>query len=177
MMHLFFLISSLIMTVQPHTVFDFTPSSDMHAWYILDDGVMGGRSQGNMALNEQGHGRFYGHVSLENNGGFSSVHYTTQSFPVHQATTAVLRIKGDGSSYQFRVKENKSDYHSYTLTFPTTGAWETIEIPLNSMSPTFRGRTLDMPNFEADSFQEIAFFIANKRAEDFELLIDSIALK
>ena len=176
-MHLFFLIHSLFMLSNPQLVYDFTPDSDIRLWYILDDVVMGGVSAGNIALTEEGHARYFGEVSLDNNGGFSSVRYNSDRFNVEGATKVLLRIKGDGTSYQFRLKENRTDYHSYTLTFPTTGQWQTIELNLNDMYPTFRGSTLNMPNFEAPSFQEMAFFVANKRAEKFELLIDKIELK
>ena len=45
------------------------------------------------------------------------------------------------------------------------------------MYPTFRGKKLDMPNYDADGIEEIGFLIANKKAEHFKLEIDSILLK
>ncbi|MFN4198010.1 MAG: CIA30 family protein, partial [Flavobacterium sp.] len=54
---------------------------------------------------------------------------------------------------------------------------EIIEIPLNRMYPSFRGRTLNLPNFEANTIEEIAFLIGNKKNESFTLLIDKIELK
>ena len=39
-------------------------------WQVIDDGVMGGRSKGNFAINEEGNAVFEGTVSLDNNGGF-----------------------------------------------------------------------------------------------------------
>ncbi len=54
-------------------VYDFSHESKPGDWFVVDDGVMGGRSQGNVGLSEEGHGIFQGTVSLENNGGFSSI--------------------------------------------------------------------------------------------------------
>mgnify|MGYP001300270260 CR=1 FL=1 len=54
---------------------NFTNSSDVSGWMVVDDIVMGGRSSGLFRLDKDGHGVFTGEVSLENNGGFSSVRY------------------------------------------------------------------------------------------------------
>jgi hypothetical protein len=87
-----------------------------------------------------------------------------------------MRVKGDGKNYQFRVKHKARDYQSYITTFSTSGEWETIEIPLGKLYPSFRGRVLDMPNFNHSNLTEFTFLIANKKAETFELLIDSVEL-
>ncbi len=50
-------------------------NNNLSQWQVLNDVVMGGRSQANFGVNNQGFAEFSGHVSLENNGGFSSVKY------------------------------------------------------------------------------------------------------
>ena len=60
-------------TMGAKTIFDFTKKSDIQSWRIVDDRVMGGRSQGEFSLNSKGHGVFEGNISLDNYGGFSSV--------------------------------------------------------------------------------------------------------
>ena len=123
-------------------IFNFDTDSNLSNWYVVDDGVMGGRSQGNFFLNDEGHGIFQGNVSLENNGGFSSVRYRFAPKAVEGYTTCVIRLKGDGKRYQFRLKSEVYDRHSYISYFETTGEWQSIEIPLAEMYPTFRGRRL-----------------------------------
>jgi len=88
-----------------------------------------------------------------------------------------IRLKGDGKSYQFRIKTNNSDYYSYVAPFKTSGDWETIEIPFNSMYPAFRGRKLNAENYPGKQMEMIAFLIGNKKAESFQLEIESIELK
>jgi hypothetical protein len=95
---------------------------------------------------------------------------------VNEGSKIQLRIKGDGKDYQFRVKHKARDYQSYITTTPTTGEWETIEIPLIDLYPSWRGQKLDMPNFDKSSINEFTFLIANKRNETFELLIDEVVL-
>jgi hypothetical protein len=47
--------------------------------------------------------RFEGSISLENNGGFSSVRYRFQKIQVKEYTSIVIKLQGDGKD-QFRIK-------------------------------------------------------------------------
>ena len=158
-------------------IFNFNKSSDIKNWIVIDDVVMGGKSSGSFKLNSDGYGVFLGDISLENNGGFSSVRYRFEKILINKSTKISIRIKGDGKKYQFRIKSNSGDYYSYISSFSTTGEWQEIEIPLKDMYPSFRGRKLDQPNFSNDTFEEITFLIGNKNKEKFQLLIDKIELK
>lgn len=157
-------------------IFDFNKKSNISQWKVVDDVVMGGRSDGSFTLNEAGNGVFSGDVSLENNGGFSSVRYNFSKSNLNKYTKFIIKLKGDKKSYQFRVKSKVYDYFSYTYTFDTNGTWQTIEIPFNEMNPVFRGRKLQMKAYPAEVMEEIAFLIGNKKNESFLLEIDSIGL-
>ena len=166
-----------LMTTGNMTLFDFSLNSDLSNWMIVDDVVMGGRSNGQFEINKEGHGVFSGDVSIENNGGFSSVRYYCGSLDVAKYRKAVIRLKGDGKSYQFRTKTDKYDRHSYVYSFKTSGDWEVIEIPFSNMQPKFRGRQLNRSNYPGERLEEVAFLIGNKKNEPFKLEIDSIILK
>ncbi|WP_142783777.1 CIA30 family protein [Changchengzhania lutea] len=157
-------------------LFKFNNDSNISDWRIVDDVVMGGKSSGSFNLSNSGTGVFEGYVSLENNGGFSIVQFNFETKNVNALTTVVIKLKGDGKNYQFRVKSNTDDDFSYVVPFETTGDWQTITIPFDSMYPTFRGRKLDAVNFPGKSIEMIAFLIANKKEESFKLEIDSIIL-
>ncbi len=62
-------------TMQQLILFDFNKDADIRNWNVVDDGVMGGLSAGRFRVNDAGNGEFSGTVSLENNGGFSSLRY------------------------------------------------------------------------------------------------------
>jgi NADH dehydrogenase [ubiquinone] 1 alpha subcomplex assembly factor 1 len=158
------------------TLFDFTTDANMDRWAVINDGVMGGLSKGKLEVTTEGHGRFSGTVSLENYGGFTSIRCAVADIAVNEGSKIQLRIKGDGKDYQFRVKHKARDYQSYITTIPTTGEWETIDIPVSDLYPSWRGQKLDMPDFDQSSINEFTFLIANKRNENFELLIDEILL-
>lgn len=137
---------------------------------------MGGISSGNFKI-EDGYGTFYGEVSLENNGGFSSIRFQPEKIHVNAYSKLILHVKGDGKRYQLRVKENKTDKHSFVSYFKTSGDWEYIEFPLTDLSPKFRGKALEIPNFSGNIISEFGFLIGNKIEEHFTLKIESVVFK
>jgi hypothetical protein len=168
----------LLMIVQPPiTLFHFDSKNDISNWRIVDDVVMGGRSNGHFKINDAGHGLFSGKVSLENNGGFSMVQYRFKTKRTNDCSKVSIKLKGDKKTYQFRIKSKHSDYYTYVASFDTSGNWETIEIPFESFYPAFRGRKLDIPNYNGKQMDMVAFLIGNKKAESFSLEIDWIVLK
>jgi hypothetical protein len=157
-------------------VVDFKTATDITHWVIVDDVVMGGRSNSSFSINKEGHAVFQGIVSLENNGGFSSVRNRFLTINVEEFTSVSIRIKGDGNTFQCRVKTNAADQYSYVAVFNTTAEWTTVEIPFNSMYPSFRGQKLATSNYPGMQMEEISFLIANKKAGRFTLEIDRIWL-
>ena len=162
---------------QATIIFDFNEKADITNWKIVDDVVMGGRSSGKFYLNEEGNGVFEGSISLKNNGGFSSLRYRFDALSTTSSSKIILKVKGDGKRYQFRVKDKSSNYYSYITSFDSTTGFKTIEINLSDMYPGFRGRKLDSPNYNSESIEEIAILIGNKKEENFKLEIDSITFE
>ena len=158
------------------TLFDFSNTSNISKWRIVNDDVMGGISTSSFERDKNGIGVFQGRVSTENYGGFASVRYSMKKTKVEKATTVRIRLKGDGKNYQFRMKHKSSDYFSYINTFSTSGDWQVVEMKLSDFFPSFRGRKLNKPNFDKDSIEQIAILIANKKNEKFRLEIDKIEL-
>lgn len=158
-------------------LFDFNAQSNLNKWLIVNDDVMGGKSKATFTMTKNETALFEGRISLENNGGFSSVRYRAGYTNIEGLNTMVLRVKGDGKNYQVRIREDNDDYFSYIAYFESSGEWETIEIPLKKMYPSYRGRKLDRQNFDGNSIVEFALLIGNKKAESFAIEIDSIAFK
>ena len=167
----------LFMNTSDTIIFDFTKETNLSSWRIVDDGVMGGRSQGSFLMNTKGNAVFSGTISLDNYGGFSSVRYPFKEKDIAAYSQVVLRVKGDGKSYQFRIKEKRSDYYSYITTFQTTKEWQTVTLEMKDMYPAFRGRTLNTGNLKPNTIEEVAILVGNKKAEEFRLEIDIISLK
>jgi hypothetical protein len=158
-------------------LFDFKKDGDTSGWMIEDDGVMGGLSKGRFQLNNEGHATFSGNVSLENNGGFSSVQWNFDPIDVSPYSTFVVRLCGDGKRYLLLTEAGPGDRHYYQAEFQTGTDWQTLEIPFKDMTPHFRGDRLDKPNFPGKTMTQVRFLIGNKKAESFNLEIDEVRLR
>lgn len=157
-------------------LFNSQTALNLNQWYIVDDGVMGGLSAGQVNESKDKHILFHGYVSTENNGGFSSLRYSLNSKEFNKQNAFKLKIKGDGKAYQFRVRSNNSQYYSYAHTFQSSGKWEEIIIPFSTLKPVFRGRQLDLEDYNGSPLVEIGFLIANKKNENFALEIAKVEL-
>ena len=149
--------------------------SDLKEWTVVNDGVMGGLSEGKLTK-ENDKAVFSGKVSLENNGGFTSIRRSVTTDYTKPISQFKIKLKGDGKRYQFRVRKS-GEYFTYTYDFKTSGKYETIVINAAEMQPTFRGQILNYPNFDGDDINEIGFLIANKKMETFAMLLDEVAAK
>jgi NADH dehydrogenase [ubiquinone] 1 alpha subcomplex assembly factor 1 len=174
---LFFLLLSSFAQTDTNEIYRFTTSTKLNEWRIVNDGVMGGVSKSSLILNDLGNGQFMGHVSLANNGGFASIQLNKTIQLADEKKFILLRVKGDGKSYEFRLKSQISQSESYVHQFTTTGEWEIIKLPISEFYPQFFGRKLNRPNFNFKSIEQLSFLIANKQEEDFKLLIDWIGLE
>lgn len=161
----------------PYVLSDFSKSTDFKSWTIVNDGVMGGKSVSEFSQTKDGTALFKGEVSIENNGGFTSIRQSFKRKDITGASKVMIQLKGDQKNYQFRVKNEQSDRHVYKYEFETSGEWETIEVPLNEMAPSFRGMRPNLPNYTAENLSQIGFLISNKKNEAFELLIEKIWLE
>lgn len=159
------------------TLFDFNDQAVIDNWSVVNDGVMGGLSQGEFSINSDGHGLFEGRVSLANYGGFSSVRYRFETVDTSKFSKVQIRLKGDSKAYQFRIKATALQRYSYITNITTTGDWETITIPFSDMYPAYRGRLVNLPNYSGKQMTEIAFLIGNKKEQTFALEIDFIAFE
>ncbi len=160
-----------------NVIFSFSNNVVLKEWLIVNDNVMGGVSKSELRINKDGSGVFCGTISTAYNGGFASIRYNFKRQYINAEKYIVLKIKGDGKKYQFRIKSSKEDYYAYVYPFRTTGDWEYIKIPLDKMYPSFRGMRLNIKNFNKDYLEEISFLIGNKKNENFNLLIDTIFLE
>lgn len=161
------------------SVAEFTPEeSGKLDWSIVDDGVMGGLSQGKREIGKDGILRFFGTLSLENNGGFSSLRTGNVKLDLSGAEGVVLRVKGDGRTYQLRFStdaEYRGREMSFQAGFPTTkGEWTEVKIPFGSFVGTWRGTELPDKTFDPAKVRRLGLQLADKKAGPFELHVDWI---
>ena len=161
-------------------VIEFNGSASEPRWVAVNDGVMGGLSQGGPALVD-GRLQFRGELSLANNGGFSSVRTVGQAFDFSGATAVVLRVRGDGRRYQLRLsgaERYRGIAVSYGSEFATqAGQWTEVRVPLATLEPTVRGMRLQGPPIDLADIREIGLLIGDKREGAFALDVDWIGLE
>ena len=181
MKYLLITFAIITMTTTDNSLFEFQTSTEINAWQIVNDGVMGGLSQSNVAWNEKENTlEFSGEVSLENNGGFASVRAILQNFKQQEFKKIKLRVKGDGNTYKFRMRNSKNfDGIVYSLDFETEkGKWKEIELAVDDFQPTFRGQIYtNYGKFDTNDLKQIGFLIAGKQQGKFHLEVDWIRVE
>ena len=158
-------------------VFDFDAPKEAQRWRPVNDGVMGGRSEGAFRVSPDGILKFYGNLSLENRGGFASVRSRTTELELPQAEALLIRVRGDGRSYYCNLYvPSKRIAYSYRAKIDTkAGRWQEVRLPLTSFRATWFGRTLpDAPKIDAKNVRALGFMIADKKAGPFKLEVDWI---
>src|SRR5210317_892852 len=86
------------------TISQFERSNSDIRWYTVNDGVMGGLSNGIFQYTENGTGVFKGNLSLENNGEFSWLKAVNPEMSIKDSEGIKIRIKGDGRKYALTLK-------------------------------------------------------------------------
>jgi monofunctional biosynthetic peptidoglycan transglycosylase len=144
------------------------------AWVVIVDGVMGGRSSGTVDLTPGGL-VFSGTLSLENNGGFSSARRTLDERPEGRLGIR-LRLRGDGRSYQLRLRPNRDyDGVAWRAQFATSGEWQDIELGFDAFEPVFRGRAVPQAGaIDPGDIRQLGFMIADRQPGPFTLEVRSI---
>lgn len=147
---------------------------EVDRWRSVNDGVMGGRSAGGMVQVTDGL-KFEGRLSLENNGGFSSVRRLVEQNLSGQ-THVRFEVRGDGREYQFRIRQsNRFDGVAWRSLFSAGSDWQIVEVPLDAFVPVFRGRVVrDAGPVIASEIQQVGFLLADGQAGKFELEIRRI---
>jgi monofunctional biosynthetic peptidoglycan transglycosylase len=144
-------------------------------WYVVNDGVMGGISQSQATFTQQKTLLFSGLVSLENNGGFASIRHDTQGTCIGYGYGIRLRVKGDGKTYQLRVRtSDRFDGIAYKADFDTVkDQWQELRIPWEEFQATYRGRFIsDAPDLKGDQIRQVGFLIAGRQEGPFELEVE-----
>jgi len=147
---------------------------DIGPWRSINDGVMGGLSAGRMSQTGEGL-KFSGEISLENNGGFSSVRRSVDQ-DLSRAAGVRIEVRGDGREYKFRIRQDDGfDGISWSAEFASSEDWRQIDIPLDRFMPVFRGRLVPQAGPVIPSqIRQIGFLLADKTAGPFALEIRSI---
>ena len=158
------------------TLSQFSLDAGTDGWQIENDSVMGGLSRGRLSVDEAGNAVFAGEISLENDGGFSSIQRDFPSIDVSPYRALSLGLKGDGKRYQVRVESSPGERHAYAQDFQTSGDWQVVEIPFADFYAIRHGDRLDLPNYPGRTLSRVQLLAGEGKAEAFRIEIDRVWL-
>lgn len=157
-------------------IFMFDGSTSAQGWQIINDRVMGGRSDSSINTKPNGSLVFKGSVSLKNNGGFASTRSPDIQKAIGSFDGVELVVIGDGNKYKCGIRTGKNNSTDHQKTFETlAGQEQRIRIPYSEFVPTWRGRRLsEDKRLNPDEIRTIGFLIADKQEGAFELQVKYI---
>jgi len=147
-------------------------------WQVVNDGVMGGLSEGKLTPNQAGTMMFSGMLSLENNGGFSTFRSGDLKLDLSNDLGMLLRVKGDGRKYQVRLATDalfRGMEVSFAAQFATEkGEWIEVKVPFAAFKGSFRGLDLPEERLDASKVRRVSILIGDKKQAPFAIELDFI---
>ncbi len=169
-------LSSQVTTEQSlRPFFDFTGPEAAQKWQAVNDGVMGGVSEGRFRITSEKTLEFFGTLSLENNGGFASIRTRPMDLDIKAGDTIVVRVNGDGREYVLNLyTKSRQTAFSYRAPLSTTkDEWTEVAVPLEDFIPTSFGRQVQgMGPVDPDEITSIGFMLSDKKAGPFKMEVD-----
>lgn len=141
---------------------------------VVNDGVMGGRSQGRYQLSD-GVLRFDGTL-VTRGGGFTSLRIDGP----HDLSGYVgiaMRVRGSGRDFQLEVSDRlayRGRLLSRRASFATVEQWQWVHIPFERLEASIIGQPVSAPMLDAGEVQRIGIFIADGIDGDFWLEVDQM---
>lgn len=158
-------------------LFDFGTKEDGKDWYIVNDGVMGGRSSSKVKVDKNSL-VFKGEVSLENNGGFASLRAPFGSYDLSSYSKVSIRYKASGQVPALSFdKDRRFFIPYYKLQLKNiSDEWTTETHDLLDVKEYYLGETTGetLTKELLASIIRVGFVVSNKKAGAFELEVDYI---
>ena len=172
--------TQVVADLDQSALIDFRNKEGASGWNVVNDGVMGGRSIGKLRKADNGALNFFGRLSLENNGGFTSIRSGRIEIEMQPEDGFRVRLKGDGRTYIFNLyPKTQRMAFSYRASLPTVaGEWTEVVVSLKDFTPTSFGRQVKNKGpLSPDQISRIGFMLSDKQPGAFELEIDWVKIE
>ena len=154
----------------------FTADSPDFGWYVQNDNVMGGRSEGGFAIASE-ELIFSGNTNT-NGGGFSSIRTQPLELDLSAYTGIRVKVKADGRRYTWGIQTDalwRGRQINYWADFDTLADQTmVIDIPFVNFLPQFRGFKLDGPELDTGQIAEFSLYQYDKTDGPFALRLISV---
>ncbi|MEM9466783.1 MAG: CIA30 family protein [Actinomycetota bacterium] len=147
---------------------------DDTTWFIVNDGVMGGRSSADGAVDEVG--LTWTGTIVTAGGGFSSIRGPVDG-ELDGATSLTMRVRTDGRRYELLADDATRGQARVTHYAPIDaigGDWEEVIVSLVGMEPRIFGSLVTAEPFVPDLATQIGVILADGVDGEFEFEIDWI---
>ncbi|MEL6866743.1 MAG: CIA30 family protein, partial [Bacteroidota bacterium] len=126
----------------PSVSINFGAKTGGQDWEILNDGVMGGQSKGVKEMRKESL-YWSGSISLENNGGFSSIKSPYTRWDLSSFSTVRIRYKASGQNIGLTLETDRQWFAPYykKVLYSKSEDWQTVEIKLTDFQAYQLGRT------------------------------------
>jgi monofunctional biosynthetic peptidoglycan transglycosylase len=161
-------------------LFDFTGADPGEQWQAVNDGVMGGVSEGKFRITDEKTMTFFGTLSLANNGGFASVRSKSKKLGLEIGDTLVAKVKGDGREYTLNLYPARSrTAFSYRATVQTKkDEWVEIKVPLDEFVATSFGQVVrEAGTVKPEEVSSVGVLLGDKKAGPFKMEIEWIKVE
>jgi NADH dehydrogenase [ubiquinone] 1 alpha subcomplex assembly factor 1 len=157
-------------------LFEFGKPDAAKQWQTVNDGVMGGRSDGRFKINDDKKMVFFGTLSLENNGGFASVRSRPTTLDIKSGDSLMARVRGDGREYRMNLYVPRgSGGYSFRQSFKTKkDEWIEVSFPVDTFVATWRGRVFRDQKLDPSKVNSVGFLLGDKKAGPFKLEVEWI---
>lgn len=148
-------------------------------WQAVNDGVMGGRSDGRFRITSDATLEFFGTLSLANNGGFASVRSTPTPLALRAGDELVLRVRGDGREYSLNLYVPRRQMaFSYRATFKTVpGEWIEVPFPFDRFEATSFGQVVRNQPLVPAEINGVGLLLGDKKQGPFRLEVAMIGVR
>jgi len=155
------------------TLFTFD-RADEAAWYVVNDGVMGGRSLGGVAV-EAGTLRFTGTLVTQG-GGFTSVR-ARRAVDLTGEDGLELRVRGSGRPFEVELDDGQRRFGrtvSRRAPVPTTAEWTVVRVPFSALRNSIFGQPVNAPPIDLTRIQSVGLYMLDGRDGPFRVEVDYI---
>ena len=128
-------------------------------WQYISDQVMGGISDGEVTLEQDGemyYARLTGNVSTRNYGGFiqlrTGISFANSEKDGKNIQGVRLNVRGNGETYDIHILTNDMAYYGdfYSATFQANSEWKMINLPFNTFErKRYNSSKLDSKNIRS----------------------------
>ncbi|MEM1127502.1 MAG: CIA30 family protein [Bacteroidota bacterium] len=154
-------------------LFDFEAPNEA-AWQVVNDGVMGGLSEGYFTV-EDGVLTFTGTLVTQG-GGFTSVRIA-RPINLEGYDGVELRVRGGGRTFEVQVDDNaryRGRFVSRRAPFAPQADWTVVRVPFSALRTSIFGRPVNAPPIDLARVTGFGLFILDGQDGPFRLEVDAL---